>query len=183
MGKGNGSDLGLSGRVVGKLLAANSRITPQVFGQIAQSILVSTFDAGGYQVTTPNTIGVPDFVAVKLAGGTRLAVEAKTGDPISLTLRDLEGTINAGEVAIIAALVFPDRRPRWLFADAGQLRPGRWELRRLERLPQVDLGFDVQRTFLKLVDTVREELLSDRPAFQIWSSEQRRMGWVCLSDA
>lgn len=117
---------------MGKLTALSEAVSRQVFGQTAQTLLAVTFDAGGFEVTTPNTIGVPDFVASHATRRCRIAVEVKTGSPIRLSRRDLDGAANAGDIAVVAALLFPDRWPRWVLVEASMLRAGTWELRKLE---------------------------------------------------
>ncbi len=176
MDDGPGARRALINRAIGQLDALSDAVTPQEFGRTVQKLLAFSFEALGYSVTE-NPVGVPDLQVESSADGSCLAIEVKTGNPITISRRDLDGVQGHGQQGVLAALMFPDSHPRWCLVDATTLSPGRIEVRRLARAPQVDTALDVQATFLSLVAAIPTEVLLDRKALGDWADVQRRQGW------
>jgi hypothetical protein len=176
MDNGPGTQRALVNRVIGQLDTLCDAVTAQEFGRIAQRLLAFSFEALGCSVTE-NAVGVPDLQVESTADGTCLAIEVKTGNPITISRRDLDGVQGHGQRGVLAALMFPDSHPRWCLVDATTLSPGRIEIRRLARAQQVDVGLDVQAAFFSVVDAVPTEVLLDRTALGDWAEVQRRQGW------
>jgi hypothetical protein len=166
----------LVNRVLGQLDTLCDAVSAQEFGRLMQTLLGFAFETRGWSVTH-NAVGVPDLHVEPTESGLRFAIEVKTGNPIVLSARDLDGVTGHGQVGVVAALVFPDCNPRWCFVDATRLSPGRIELRRLIRAPQVDFTLDVQAAFLLVVDSVPTRMLLDSEALRAWGEDQRRQGW------
>jgi hypothetical protein len=176
MDDGPGAQRALNNRVISQLDALCDAVTAQEFGRTAQKLLAFAFEVLGCSVTE-NAVGVPDLQVESTLDGTCLAIEVKTGNPITISRRDLDGVQGHGQRGVLAALVFPDSHPRWCLADAATLAPGRIQTRRLLRARQVDVGLDVQAAFLSVVDTVPTEVLLDRQALGDWAEVRRRQGW------
>jgi hypothetical protein len=174
-----GTRRALANCVLGQLDTLRDSVTPQEFGRVIQRLLGLAFETQGCNVTH-NAVGVPDLHVEPPGATVRIAIEVKTGNPVALSSRDLDGVTGHGQLGVVAALVFPDCDPRWCFVDAGHLSPGRYELRRLCRLPQADLTVDVQEAFLRVVDAVPTRALLDGEALWLWGEEQRRQDWPSL---
>jgi len=167
----------LTNRAIGQLTTLYDSTSPQERGRIAQTLLGFTLEAGGY-IVTQNLVGVPDISATHPKTRTQLAIEAKTGNAITLAARDLHGLRSANSVGMVAYLVFPDTLPRWLFIEAHRLAPRSWQLWEVDHWPEPDLGFDVQRSFLALVGDVPARVIVDRGALIEWYEARRtRAAW------
>ena len=165
---------------IGPLMRLYEDTTAQVRGQIMQQLLGYALEIGGHDVVQ-NAVGVPDMVATHHESGRLFAIEAKTGDPVVLGERDLDGVRRPGGHGVVAAFIFPDTNPRWCLTDAQHLQPGRWQWWQLERKPALDFGFAVQRVFLDLLIQVPGTVLLDRERLGDWGDRQRGSGWSAFS--
>lgn len=170
-----GPSRALLNRVIGQLDLLQDGVSAQEFGRTLQRLLGLAFELAGCSVTE-NPVGVPDL-QVETATGLCLAIEVKTGNPVTISRRDLDGVQGHGQKGALAVLVFPDVHPRWCLADAATLSPGRFAVRQLLRAPQIDTGVDVQTAFLAVVDSVPSEALPSRTALADWADVQRRLAW------
>ncbi|MHB1501973.1 MAG: hypothetical protein ACYCYK_12570 [Candidatus Dormibacteria bacterium] len=152
-------------------------VLPQPRGQIIQSLLGFTLEAAGYDVT-PNYVGVPDLRATQWEIGAGFAIECKTGSPVVLSARDLKGIRECHEVGVLASFVYPSVRPHWWMTDATRLRARPWEWWELGRLPVIDLGFDVDETFVTVVNDVPLDVMMERTTVIEWGERRRRLGWT-----
>lgn len=134
-------------RCLALLSQLHARLGAAGFGRALQTLLGLTLQDAGFRVLR-NAVGVPDLVASRPDGGNGFAFEVKTGEgAITLSERDLDGVRSTGHRPVVAALLFPDPRPRWLVVDASTLVPGMHPQLRLARRSQVDLGFDLDAAF------------------------------------
>lgn len=165
---------------IGPLMQLYDHTTAQVRGQIMQRLLGYALEIGGFDLVQ-NAVGVPDMVATHHESGRLFTIEAKTGHPVVLGERDLDGVRRPDDYGVVAAFIFPDTNPRWCLTDAQYLQPGRWQWWQLERKPAIDFGFAVQRVFLELVIQLPVAALLDRERLDDWGDRQRRVGWSAFS--
>lgn len=159
-------------RCLALLTTLHERHGPQVFGQQMQRLLAHTFRRAGYSVTG-NAVGVPDFVASKGLPPIGYAVEVKTGTTLTLSERELEGIRTTAHVAVVAALIFPDDVPRWLFIDGRAIEAGQYRLYRLAQKTSVQLDFEANDLFAQLLADFYESAFDGAPALELAVANDR----------
>jgi hypothetical protein len=167
----------LINRVIYQLDTLYKNLSPQEFGRVMQQLLACSFEAAGFSVVE-NAVGVPDFTATfPLIDGQRqtIAVEVKTTDKskIPLTQRDLDGIGNPGQIGILAVLIFPAINPGWLMIRADSISARAWEIRHLKMRPQVDIGFDVDDQFHRIVTGLEAQSVPRGSDLDGWIKAQR----------
>ncbi len=140
-----------------------------------QQLLACEFQAAGFQVIE-NAIGVPDFTATSPASvGQTIDVEVKTSDKskIPLTQRDLDGIRNPAHTGVLAILMFPVANPGWLLIPADSVSPRSWEIRHLKMKSQVDVGFDVDDMFHRIMAGLETASVTRGSELDGWIKAQR----------
>jgi hypothetical protein len=122
-------------------------------------------------------VALPDIAATHKRSDAQFAIEAKTGHPVLLEERDLDGIRMREGLGVVASFILPDTRPRWCLTDLSYLSAGRWQWWQLQQWPAVDFGYDLQDAFLTLVARVPVASLVVRSALVEWASHQRDKGW------
>jgi hypothetical protein len=119
---------------------------------VSQTLLALTFQSQGFKVTK-NPVGVPDILAHRADSSGGFAIEAKTSEEGRVTLqeRELKGLVDTGLTPTVAALAFPDRDPRWFLIVGSGLPAGTYEMIHLARRPRVDVGFDTNSVFRRVL--------------------------------
>lgn len=164
-------------RTIYQLDLLHGRLSPQDFGRAMQQLLACAFEAAGFRVIE-NAVGVPDFTASReTANGVfqTFAFEVKTSDTarIVLTERDLDGIRIPGHTGVLAVLVFPARNPRWLLISEDALTARSWETRHLAQMQQVDVGFDLDEIFQRVIGSLDATLAPSGPPLKDWINSQR----------
>jgi hypothetical protein len=164
-------------RTIYQLDLLRKRLSPQEFGRVMQQALACAFEAAGFRVVE-NAIGVPDFTATSpmTSGESQtLAVEVKTSDKskIVLTKRGLDGIRTPGQSGVLAVLDFPALNPRWLLIPETSVTARSWEIRHLRMKPQVDVGFDVDEMFHRIMGCLEAGMAPGGPDLDGWIKAQR----------
>ena len=170
-------DRGRVNRTIYQLDSLYKNLSPQEFGRVMQQVLACGFEATGFHVVE-NAVGVPDFTAISSITDGKcqtIAVEVKTSDKsrISLTQRDLEGIRTPGQTGVLAVLMFPAMNPGWLLIPAESISPRSWEIRHLGMKPQVDVGFDVNTMFHRVIAALETHLVPGGSELEGWIKAQR----------
>lgn len=160
-------------RCLALLTALRERHGSQVFGQQMQRLLAHTFRRAGYVVTS-NAVGVPDFIAFKGSPPVGYSVEVKTGATLLISERELEGVRSSAHTALVAALLFPDSDPRWLFLDGRSLTAGVHPAYRLEGRPAVTLDFEANDLFMRTLAQLFDSTLEGSRALELAIASDRR---------
>jgi len=140
-----------------------------------QQVLACAFVAADFRVIE-NTIGVPDFTATAPTNDTQtIAVEVKTSDKpkIPLTQRDLDGIRNPEQIGVLAVLDYPATNPGWLLISEDGLSPRSWEIRHLKMRSQVDVGFDVDDMFHRVLADFQTSSVTKGTELDGWIKVQR----------
>ena len=142
-----------------------------------QQVLACAFEAADFRVIE-NTVGVPDFTATPPKSSDNsetIAVEVKTSDKpkIPLTQRDLDGIRTPGQTGVLAVLMFPSMSPGWLLVPADSISPRSWEIRHLKMKPQVNVGFDVDAMFHRIMAELEVTSVTKGSELDSWIKAQR----------
>ena len=142
-----------------------------------QQVLACSFEAADFHVVE-NAIGVPDFTATSpIINGSceTIAVEVKTTDKskITLTQRDLDGISTPGQTGVLAVLIFPAMNPGWLLIPESSISPRSWGMRQLGMKRQVDVGFDVNEMFYRIMSGLESHLAPGGSELDGWIKAQR----------
>jgi hypothetical protein len=142
-----------------------------------QQVLACGFEAADFHVVE-NAVGVPDFTATSpmIDGDCQtFAVEVKTTDKakIAPTQRDLDGIRTPGQIGVLAVLMFPSMNPGWLLIPANSISTRSWEIRHLMMKRKVDVGFDVDDMFHRVVAGFETNLATGGSDLEGWIKAQR----------
>jgi hypothetical protein len=138
-------------RILVLIQQLGARFGSQQLGQIMQTLLAVAFQRAGFKVVK-NAVGVPDLQAFEPGKPGGYAIEAKMGDlSITLTKRDLDGVKSANRTPVVAAFFLSDPTPQWWLIDARSLRPAAYRRYELEPKPVIDVGFDVTKSFSRIL--------------------------------
>ena len=179
------SDRSRINRTIYQLDTLYKKLSPQEFGRVMQQFLACSFEAAAFDVVE-NAVGVPDFTATSpLIDGVfqTIAVEVKTTDKskIPLRQRDLDGIGNPGQVGVLAVLIFPAISPGWLLIQADSISARAWELRHLKMKPRVDVGFDVDVMFHRVVGGLETQMVPGGSDLEGWIKTQRHAFHAMIS--
>jgi hypothetical protein len=142
-----------------------------------QQFLACGFEAADFHVVE-NTVGVPDFIATSpmVEGDCQtFAVEVKTTDKSKVvpTQRDLDGIRTSGQIGVFAVLMFPSMSPGWILIPANSISARSWEIRHLMMKQKVDVGFDVDDMFHRVVAGLETNVATGGPDLEGWIKAQR----------